>query len=48
MSRFHQHGAMIKPDNYYLERPPLPAEELEPIPEKQVGKLGCPGRGDTT
>ena len=43
--RFHQHQAMIKPDAYYLERPPLPPEELEPIPEKQVWTDGVGGVG---
>ncbi|GBO40886.1 Mediator of RNA polymerase II transcription subunit 12-like protein [Araneus ventricosus] len=31
---WHTHS-LKKPSSYYLEPPPLPAEELEPPPEKQ-------------
>ncbi|RXG58705.1 Mediator of RNA polymerase II transcription subunit 12 [Armadillidium vulgare] len=35
LQRFHTHS-MVKPFNYFLEPPPLPPEDLEPVPEKQI------------
>ncbi|XP_076043982.1 mediator complex subunit kohtalo isoform X2 [Oratosquilla oratoria] len=36
--RFHEHS-MSKPLSYYLEPPPLPPEDLEPVPDKQVAEI---------
>ena len=33
--RFHRHN-LAKPLSYFLQPPPLPPEDLEPIPDKQV------------
>ncbi|KAI0239093.1 hypothetical protein LSAT2_010158 [Lamellibrachia satsuma] len=38
MLLLHTHSLM-KPDSYFLEPPPLPPEELDPVPEKQETKL---------
>ncbi|KAA0189334.1 hypothetical protein HAZT_HAZT004835 [Hyalella azteca] len=42
--RFHTHTQQ-KPFSYFLEPPPLPPEDLEPVPEKQVSRcLACRSR----
>ena len=33
--KFHTHN-VTKPASYYLDPPPLPPEDLEPVPEKPV------------